>query len=136
MENYTEKILSMYSNINFSQEIRELFDDIQTINIMIINLQNNRYIDEERLEEIENKYQNEISMLANLEKIYNHRNPIDKRNYTLSEYLYSLRYTLIRVGCLKLLDNELDDNIKRKLVGNDKVIYELVKSIIKINKKA
>ena len=89
MENYTEKILSMYSNINFSQEIRELFDDIQTINIMIINLQNNRYIDEERLEEIENKYQNEISMLANLEKIYNHRNPIDKRNYTLSEYLYS-----------------------------------------------
>lgn len=123
---YISKTVSLYSNINDNKEMHELVNDIKTIDYMILN----QLIDNFKINEILNKYDSEITLLSKLEKTINNRCTVTRNNLSSKDYLYSVKYTLVRVGLIKLGKNQEKEIIKEKLVGDNKEVYEQVYQLI------
>lgn len=125
---YLNEIITLYSKIKDNKEMISLVNDIKTIDFMILN----NFIDNNELNKILDKYQEEINILSNLEKTVNNRCAVNRNNSY--NYLHSVKYTLVRVGLIKLSRSKGKEFLKDKLVGDNKVIFELVCQIIDDNK--
>lgn len=123
---YLNEITYLYDNIENDKEMNDLVNDIKSIDNMI----NKGLIDNKKISEILNKYEGEIILLSNLEQLVNNRHAVTRNNLSSKDYLYSIKYTLVRVGLIKLSKNKGKEIIKDKLVGNNKEVYEQVCQII------
>lgn len=128
---YLNEIILLYSKIKDEKEMTELLDDIKTIDFMMLDSS----IDNIMIDKILNKYEEEINILSNLEKTVNNRYAVTRNNLNPNDYLYSVKYTLVRVGLIKLSKSKGKKLIKDKLVGDNKVIFELVCQIIETKEK-
>lgn len=128
---YLNEIISLYNKIKDNKEMTELVDEIKAIDFMILD----NSIDNRKIDEILNKYEEDINILSNLEKKVNNRYAVTRSKLNLNDYLYSVKYTLVRVGLIKLSKSKGKALIKDKLVGDNKVIFGLVCQIIEDKEK-
>ena len=122
---YIYKILTELNKFKEYNEIAEVINDINLINNMILNYPINysEYI----VNNILDKYQNEIKFLRSLEIKYTHYNNV----MTVTEYqqLLNLRHCLIRIGILRVAKRK-GKELGEEIIKDDRVVYNLIIKLI------
>ena len=122
---YIYKILTELNKFKEYNEIAEVINDINLLNNMILNYPINysEYI----VNNILDKYQNEIKFLRSLEIKYTHSNNV----MTVTEYqqLLNLRHCLIRIGILRVAKRK-GKELGEEIIKDDRVVYNLIIKLI------
>lgn len=123
---YTNMIVEELSKYKSIEKIKELLDDIDVISNMI----NNKEYKRDLVNNILKKYERYFNFLSNLEFSVNNRQSARYSKSNEIEYLYSVRYSLLRVGVIILAKELGKEIINENLVSNDKVVFEMLCNII------
>lgn len=124
MIDYLKKILNKINEYKDRKDVLEVLVDMDAIKYMF----NNRY-NKYKVNEINQKYINEITFLRNIEiKIYP-SDPISNNNPEI-QTLKNLYYVLIKIAVLRVLKLNNKQFNEEKLISRDyKEVYDLLKNI-------
>lgn len=124
MIDYLKKILNKINEYKDRKDVLEVLVDIDAVKYMF----NNGY-NEYKVNEINQKYINEITFLRNIEiKIYT-SDPISNNNPEI-QTLKNLYYVLIKIAVLRVLKLNNKQFNEEKLISREyKDVYELLKDI-------
>lgn len=124
MIDYLKKILNKINEYKDRKDVLEVLVDMDAIKYMF----NNGY-NKYKVNEINQKYINEITFLRNIEiKIYP-SDPISNNNPEI-QTLKNLYYVLIKIAVLRVLKLNNKQFNEEKLISRDyKEVYDLLKDI-------
>ena len=124
MIDYLKKILNKINEYKDRKDVLEVLVDIDAVKYMF----NNGY-NKYKVNEINQKYINEITFLRNIEiKIYP-SDPISNNNPEI-QTLKNLYYVLIKIAVLRVLKLNNKQFNEEKLISREfKDVYELLKDI-------
>ncbi len=124
MIDYLKKILNKINEYKDRKDVLEVLVDMDAIKYMF----NNGY-NKYKVNEINQKYINEITFLRNIEiKIYP-SDPISNNNPEI-QTLKNLYYVLIKIAVLRVLKLNNKQFNEEKLISRDyKEVYDLLKNI-------
>ena len=124
MIDYLKKILNKINEYKDRKDVLEVLVDMDAIKYMF----NNGY-NKYKVNEINQKYINEITFLRNIEiKIYP-PDPISNNNPEI-QTLKNLYYVLIKIAVLRVLKLNNKQFNEEKLISRDyKEVYDLLKNI-------
>lgn len=124
MINYLKKILNKINEYKDRKDVLEVLVDMDAVKYMF----NNGY-NKYKVNEINQKYINEITFLRNIEiKTYS-SDPISNNNPEI-QTLKNLYYVLIKIAVLRVLKLNNKQFNEEKLISREyKDVYELLKDI-------
>ena len=122
---YIYKILTELNKFKEYNEIAEVINDINLLNNMIANYPINysEYI----VNNILDKYKNEINFLRSIEIKYTHSNNV----MIVTEYqqLLNLRHCLIRIGILRVAKRK-GKELGEEIIKDNSVVYNILIKLI------
>ena len=122
---YIYKILTELNKFKEYNEIAEVINDINLLNNMIANYPINysEYI----VNNILDKYKNEINFLRSIEIKYTHSNNV----MIVTEYqqLLNLRHCLIRIGILRVAKRK-GKELGEEIIKDNSIVYNILIKLI------